>query len=125
MARKQTQFPSREDVLDFIRSSETPVPRRELARAFNVKGEDRRRLRELLKELQDEGELESPEGRKVAAPGALPSVTVIEIHDTDEDGELLARPVRWDSDQAPPRIYVAPGKSTPAAMPSDNGCWLG
>ncbi|WP_022729512.1 ribonuclease R [Fodinicurvata sediminis] len=112
MAKKQTHFPTREEVLDFIRSSETPVPRRELARAFNIKGEDRRRLRELLNDLKEEGALDSPESRKVAAPGALPSVTVIEVSDTDEDGELLARPVRWDSDTPPPRIYIAPGKAT-------------
>jgi ribonuclease R len=33
---------------------------------------------------------------------------VLEITGTDEDGELLARPIIWRKSGAPPRIYVAP-----------------
>src|SRR3546814_13860217 len=47
--------------------------------------------------------------RRLAAPGRLPPVLVIEVFELDQDGEMLARPTVWDDDRGPPpRIYVAP-----------------
>jgi ribonuclease R len=45
----------------------------------------------------------------------LPEVAVLDIIGTDLDGEVLARPAAWDPDEAPPTIYLGPGRAgTPA-----------
>ena len=111
-------FPSKEQVLAFINESSEPVGKREIARAFRIKGgNDRIRLKALLKELRQEGLLEKQPQRRLAAPGRLPNVLVVEVAEMDEDGELFARPTVWDHDKgAPPRIYLAPEKRSRAAL---------
>ncbi|HEY1720897.1 MAG TPA: ribonuclease R [Magnetospirillaceae bacterium] len=105
---KHVPFPTREQVAEFIKTSEGRVGRREIARAFSIRGDDRRRLTELLKELQHGGEVEKHRGRKLTGPGQLPDTTEIIITGTDRDGELIARPLEWKAGTAPPRIIMAP-----------------
>src|SRR5690625_3828068 len=88
---------------------------RDIARHFEVRGADRRLLRQMVKELEAEGALEQPERRKLAPAGALPAVAVLEISGVDEDGELLAQPVRETEGEAP-LIYMAPEKRSRAAL---------
>lgn len=111
-------FPSKEQVLTFINESSEPVGKREIARAFRIKGSaDRIRLKALLKELKQEGHLEKQPSKRLAAPGRLPNVLVVEVAEMDEDGELLARPTVWDDDKGrPPRIYVAPENRSRAVL---------
>jgi ribonuclease R len=113
-------LPTKQQLLDFIRDSKSPVGRREIARAFQVKGGDRRQLNAMLKELKADGQIEPAGGRgqggarKLARPGSLPSVGVVEAIGPDPDGELLARPLLWHGAGDPPRIYVAPEAGHPA-----------
>ncbi|CDK97499.1 Putative ribonuclease R [Magnetospirillum gryphiswaldense MSR-1 v2] len=100
--------PSKQEVLEFIRSQPGHVGKRELARAFNLKGADKIMLKAVLKELEGEGSVQRGAKRSFAQPGALPDVSVVEITGADTDGELLARLVAWDQDGRPPRIYMAP-----------------
>ncbi len=109
-------FPTRDEVLTYVRESPTPVGKREIARAFGIKGADRQRLKVLLRELKLDGELEAPERRKVAAAGALPEVAVLTVVGLDEDGETLARPVRWEAETEPPTIYLEPGRQSRSAL---------
>jgi len=113
-----TPFPSKEQVLAFINESAEPVGKREIARAFRIKGSnDRIRLKALLKELKQDGLLEKQPSRRLSGPGRLPNVLVVEVSEMDEDGELLARPTVWDDDKgAPPRIYVAPDNRSRAVL---------
>jgi len=105
-------------VLDYIRDTPGHVGKRELARAFQLTAEQRPQLRALLKELEAEGLLQRGRKRRFAPPGTLPEVTVLTIHATDAEGELLARPDSWDEDEAgpPPRVLMLPtkGKAGPA-----------
>ncbi len=109
-------FPSKAEVIAFVQDSPTPVGKREIARAFQIKGGDRIQLKALLRELKQEGVLERGQRRKVRPRGHLPSVAVLEVSGVDEDGELLARPAVWDEDMAPPTIYLAPEKRSRAAL---------
>ncbi len=109
-------FPTREQVLTFIRESPDEVGKREIARAFHLTGSDRIPLKALLKELERDGLLERQGRRKLQDPRNLPPVTVIEVAGLDEDGELLARPAVWDSEAAPPKIYMAPDKRSRSAL---------
>lgn len=105
-------------MLAFIRESPVPVGKREIARAFHIKGSDRIPLKALLKELEREGHLELREKKKVMLPGHLPSVLVLEVADLDEDGEQLARPAAWEHESPPPRIFLAPDNRSRAAFSS-------
>jgi ribonuclease R len=112
--RKQdAPFPTKEEVLRFIRDSETPVGKREIARAFQLKGSDRIPLKALLKELEREGAVDRGRGRRLGAAGELPEVTVVQIIGPDEDGDLWARPVNIRPDDAEPRILVIEEKRGP------------
>ncbi len=117
---KSTPFPSKEEVLAFIRESEVPVGRKEIARAFHIRGNDRVALKAMLKELHDEGHLDRHGKRRLTRTGGLPEVLVVEIAGTDPDGELLARPAVWNREGAPPKIYMAPERrGRPALGPGD------
>ncbi|MBC2885435.1 ribonuclease R [Ochrobactrum sp. CM-21-5] len=88
-------LPTREDVLKYIEENPDRAGKRELAKAFNIKGDARVFLKDLLRELADEGLVEK-RARKLSRPGSLPSVTVLDITGRDEDGGLLSRPSEWD-----------------------------
>lgn len=99
---------SKDTILDYLRDHPGPVDKRELARAFAVKGAERTVLRHLLKELESDGKIDRTARRQFAPVGQVPPVAVIEIVGTDMDGELLAKPVNWPEGRTLPRIYVAP-----------------
>jgi ribonuclease R len=105
-----SKLPCKQEILDFLQSSAAKVGKREIARAFGVKGGDRIALKELLRDMADDG-LIAGSRRKLARPGTLPSVTVLEIVACDPDGEFIARPASWDQEHgAPPRILMVEGK---------------
>ena len=81
--------------------------RREIARAFGIRGNDREALTELLRSLEAEGAIEGRRARR-RAPGTLPPVTVLEVADLDSEGALLARPARWEEAAPPPPIVLDP-----------------
>ncbi|HSD34200.1 MAG TPA: ribonuclease R [Alphaproteobacteria bacterium] len=117
MPRSKTPapFPTKRQIQDFIRESPTPVGKREIARAFRIGGEDHVRLKEILRELKQGGEVERGGRRRLGAPGTLPEYAVLVIAGTDADGEVLARPQIWKADGPPPTIYMAPDRhGTPA-----------
>ena len=112
MARRKTgqgEAPAltREAVLRFVADNPGRASKREIAKAFGVKGDDRIALKMFLAELQSEGVL-AGDRRRFKTPGALPPVGVFEIRRRDEDGALLAEPVTWDrvEDGDPPTIPV-------------------
>ncbi|QJE73106.1 ribonuclease R [Aerophototrophica crusticola] len=107
--KKEAPFPSREQVLEFIRESPFPVGKREIARAFHITGDNRALLKHLLRELEADGSIEKGGQRRVSVPAALPEVGVLIITDIDPDGEVLARPTNWtDEENEPPRIVMQP-----------------
>lgn len=122
----ETPLPSREDILAFIareraaaeqegRSLPDKIGKREIARAFGLKGADRIPLKRILKELEAEGAVEK-RGRTLHKKGQLPAVVLADITGRDPDGELIARPVEWNEEEygPTPRIAVfTPRKSRP------------
>jgi len=109
--KKPPPFPTREQVLEFIRESPTPVGKREIARAFHITGDDRTALKKLLGELSTTGAVDRGRGRKIAPPKALAAVAVVEICGVDVDGDLLCRPIDWREKTDPPRILLKTGRA--------------
>jgi ribonuclease R len=103
-------LPSKQQVLDFIKSADArPAGKREIARAFAVKGGDRVALKRLLAEMAEEGLLEG--NRKgFTQPSILPPVAVVEIVARDEDGDLIAEPASWNGEGERPRVLVLPAR---------------
>jgi ribonuclease R len=117
---KKVPLPTKQQILEFVRESPTPVGKREIARAFHIRGDDRVALKSLLRELANEGELERGRGRRVANPTALPEVTVVQITETDPDGEVIAKPVQWRGDGPLPKVLMAPeARGQRAVAPGD------
>ena len=110
--RSQTvgKLPSKQDILDFLATAPGEAGKREIARAFGVKGSDRIALKALLRDMADDG-LIAGSRRKLTRPGSLPPVTVLEITGRDADGEFIARPASWDEEHGPvPRILMTESK---------------
>jgi ribonuclease R len=113
---RKAELPTRQQVLEFIRGAETPVGKREIARAFGIKGADRIPLKAMLKDLEHAGEIDRGRHRRMAAPGALPEVTVLNVLGPDPDGELLAAPAAGIADQEAPRIFLIPDRPAKPAL---------
>ena len=105
-SRQQAPLPARDAVLAFIRAQPGKVGTREIARAFGLKNADRVALKHMLRDLKDEGAIESHR-RKLQQPGVLASTVFADIVARDRDGELIAVPDEWDETQGPaPKILI-------------------
>ncbi len=111
-------FPSKNEILEWIRDNPHAAGKREIARAFGLKGADRVELKRLLRELEDEGHL-SRRKRRVRPSGHLPPVTVLTALAPDRDGDVFARPQDWDQGGPPPPIRYMPRKGDPALGAGD------
>ncbi|TDW68486.1 RNAse R [Novosphingobium sp. PhB55] len=104
--RPEPGLPTREQILDFIQNSAEPVGKREIARTFGLKGNEKIQLKALLKDMAEEGLID---GKRTAfhRMGGLPKVTVLRVVDVSE-GEPIAVPDTWAPDDAtpPPRIRL-------------------
>ncbi|WDA40673.1 ribonuclease R [Erythrobacter sp. BLCC-B19] len=114
-------FPTPAQVLDFIQSSSIPAGKREIAKAFGLKGQEKIKLKALLKDMAEEGLID---GSKSAfhRMGGVPKVTTLRIVDVD-DGDLIAEPDNWDPEAPgkPPRLTIReprpkPGVKRPPAL---------
>ena len=104
--KKPAPFPTKDQIVEFIRGSSSPVGKREIARAFHIKGDDRVPLKRILKEIKAEGHFEPVAQRRLARPDALPEFVVLEITGITTDGDVTARPVVWERATPAPQIFV-------------------
>lgn len=104
-ARRDARIPTREQVLEFITDNPDLANKREIARAFGLKGQDKIPLKVILKELEEEG-LVDRSRKTLHVSGELPPVGVIEVTGRNKDGEITARPSNWRGAGDPPQIYV-------------------
>src|ERR1700761_2635994 len=119
MADQTSRLPSRQAILDFLASSDTPAGKREIARGFGLRGADKIGLKALLKDMADEGLIDSAPGRAFHKMGGVPKVTVLRVVDVDDSGQAYAVPERWESDHPPPRLRVIERRKASALGPGD------
>src|SRR5271154_1683056 len=111
-AKPPQGLPDRETLIAFLRDA-GEAEKGDIAKAFGLKGADRRALRQMLKQLQDEGAL-GRRGRKgFAEAGALPPVGVADVVERDIDGDLFVRLTKGGEDA--PLVRLAPGAHEAAA----------
>ncbi len=109
MPKPATGLPSRDQILRFIESSDTPAGKREIARAFGLHGHDKIMLKGLLKDMADEGLIDSAPGRAFHKMGGVPKVTVLRVVDIDGD-QAMAVPEQWHGEGPPPKLRVVERK---------------
>ncbi|RMF34675.1 MAG: ribonuclease R [Alphaproteobacteria bacterium] len=109
-------FPDKTAILAWVRDNPDMASKRDIARAFGIKGADRVALKEMLRELQEEGLL-SGDRKAYRDPASLPPVAVLVVRGTDHEGDLFAKPQYWEGAGAPPRVLMV-GRG-PALGPGD------
>ncbi|WEF23838.1 ribonuclease R [Paracoccus sp. S3-43] len=107
------QIPSKEQIMEWVGQHPDANSKRDIAKAFGIKGALRIELKRLLKELEGEGQLERRRRHYLDAE-RLPPVTVLELLPPDGSGDLFARPLEWHGDGPMPRIHYVPRDSDPA-----------
>lgn len=111
-------LPTKQEIRKFIDDSGGTAGKREVSRAFGIKGQNRIWLKKIMKEVISERAVETKD--KGRPPGRLPPVTVLTIVSIDADGDALCRPTAWDPDAETPRIELDSGSIRgPAPKPGD------
>ncbi|WP_050662233.1 ribonuclease R [Roseovarius tolerans] len=113
-----SQMPSKAEILEWISDNPTLTAKRDIAKAFGIKGAARIDLKRLLKELEDEGHLEKRK-KTYRDPDRLPPVSVLQINALTPDGELLAKPLEWQGEGVEPVVLLIPRASDPALGEGD------
>ena len=112
------QLPTKEQVLDWIQDNPTKSSKRDVARAFGIRGNDRIELKRILKDLTDDGHIQKRR-KAYRGPNELPPVTVLLVEKPNSDGDLTARPMEWEGDDPAPRILYEAAKKDVALKEGD------
>ena len=105
-SRKNIPFPTRDDILAYVKENPGKISRRDVARAFHIRGDKRVQLKKLLREMTEDGLLDKGHKGQLHTGGDLPPVGVVEITGIDRMGDLMARPVSWKFDTPPPPVTI-------------------
>jgi len=113
-----SKLPSKTEILDWIAANPTLTAKRDIAKAFGIKGAARIDLKRILKELEAEGHLEK-RNKTYRDPDKLPPVSVLQVTGPDADGDLCAKPLEWHGEGVEPVVLVLPRASDPALGAGD------
>ena len=105
MSKSKAPLPGMDDLIAFLNEN-AGAGKREIARAFHVKGDDRAKLKEMLKDLKSSGKIETLTGKKLVPADGLPEYCQCEITGSDSGGELVARPLNWNKPTPKPQILI-------------------
>jgi ribonuclease R len=110
--KRAAGLPDRDTLLRYLREH-GEAGKADIARDFGLKGADRRALREMLRDLENEGALGKRGRRGFAEAGDLPPVGVADVVERDPDGDLYVRLAKGGDDA--PLARLAPDRSEKAA----------
>ncbi len=106
-------FPHINEILEHISVASEPLTKREIIRVFGIKGDDRRILKQYLRQLEEDGKIVKSEKKTYSVPNSLPLVTIIQITKIDIDGDLFAEPLDWDIETQGPKPRIELISNTP------------
>ena len=116
--KNMSNIPSKAEILEWIEQNPTLTAKRDIAKAFGIKGAARIDLKRILKELEADGHLEKRK-RSYQDPDRLPPVSVLLVTGADKDGDLFAKPMEWQGEGKEPIVLVIPRASDPALGEGD------
>ena len=100
---------SRDSILKAVSGQPDRFDNKALARHLGVKGDDRRELRQLLRELVEEGRLVKSKKKTFREADDLPGVMVIRVTGLDTHGDMIGEPESWKQDGPAPKVIVREG----------------
>ncbi len=113
-----TRIPSKQEILDWISANPAQTSKRDIAKAFGIKGADRIDLKRILKEMEADGHL-AKRKRSYSDPDRLPPVSVLQVKAPDANGDLFAQPLEWHGEGVEPVVLIVPRASDPALGEGD------
>lgn len=113
-----SQLPTKEQILDWIAANPTLTSKRDISKAFGIKGAARIDLKRILKELEEEGHLQKRK-KTYRDPDQLPPVSVLQINMQTDDGDLFAKPLEWSGEGEAPLVLFVAKASDPALKIGD------
>ena len=108
-----SKIPTKKQILDWIKENPKKSNKREISKAFGIKGSMRIELKRILKELALEGKIEKKK-KSFEDPNQLSAVCVLQMMANTSDGDLFARPVDWQGSQPEPIVLMVHRSSDPA-----------
>lgn len=100
-----SDLPTREAIIEAISDQQGLSGKRELARYFGIKGNQRAPFKQLLREMEQDGLL-SRRRKTLRATSELPAVTVLDIPADADPEHMIAYPASWDEDEEGARPAV-------------------
>jgi ribonuclease R len=110
-------LPSKDQIRQWLTENPGLSAKRDIAKAFGIRGDAKIELKRLLREMADEGTLEKS-ARRFHPKGELPPVAVLLVLAPDAQGDLYARPLEEGVEEAP-RILIIPKQGDPALGAGD------
>lgn len=105
-SKAKTPFPTKDDILAYVKNNQGKFSKRDISRAFHIRGDQRILLKKLLRDMTEEGLLDKGHKGRVHTGGDLPPVCVVEVTGLDKMGDLMARPVDFKGDAPPITIFA-------------------
>ena len=123
MPKKQNlgdSLPNVEQLKNYINNASRELTRRDIARAFNIRGNDKVWLKKTLRELTNSGDIILNHRRKFNETNNSPSVSVVEITKIFDDGGAIAQLVRPNSETTKNRIVISHTNKSPSYRLGDH-----
>ncbi|WP_424930924.1 ribonuclease R [Amaricoccus macauensis] len=112
------QLPTPDEIIAFLRENPSQSGKREIARAFGLKGALKIELKQLLAQMTREGLIDRNRSR-VRPAGELPPVLVLRVTGPDSSGDLWGEPMQWEGDDPAPRVLITTRRDDPALGAGD------
>ncbi|MEM9757521.1 MAG: ribonuclease R, partial [Pseudomonadota bacterium] len=113
-----SRIPNKDEILAWISDHPGQNSKRDIAKAFGIRGAQRIDLKRVLRELEDDGHLEKRR-RSYRDPEKLPPVSVLQVVGPDDLGDVFCRPLEWHGEGPEPRVLFSPRATDPAVGPGD------
>ena len=104
------RIPTKPEILAWIADNPGLTAKRDIAKAFGVKGAERIELKRLLKEMEAEGTVDRRR-RNYRDAEKLPPVTILVVLPPDRNGDQFAKPMEWQGEGPEPRVLFRPRKA--------------
>ncbi len=112
------QIPTKDQIRQWISENPGLMAKRDIAKAFGIKGDGKIELKRLLKELESDGALVRKR-RSYREADKLPPVSILTILPPDAEGDLFAQPTEWTGEDPAPRILFIAHKGDEALGAGD------
>ncbi len=104
------ELPTREKLLEAMASQSEIKGKRDLAKIFGIRGDQRTAFKTMLKELEGEGIITRTR-KTLRRTAALPAVTVLDIPADAAPDNLHGFPAQWNEEEGErPRVTIVQGK---------------